>query len=287
MAILDGIANLARAYSTRLLRTGYGGNCCEIKDAGGSNTLQVGFSGGWRNDAAIASFEGSFGPSHVTQWYDQVATDNMTVSGGGTSTNVTPLAAGINGRPTMVFGSAGFFLNTNVAQTANYTVLGVVKSTSSAAQLMYSSDFVGTLRMAHYLRYDAGPDQFDLIAFDSTLPNGANFSASKSCVLTSPHVLSCMLNGTVISVSVDGVAGTNGTLGGTGVGASGTTELNIGADRTGGGQFVGQLSEIVHIGAASATDRATIEADQITTFLTTAGPPKRRGLTAPNLPWMP
>jgi hypothetical protein len=57
-------------WSVRRLRSGYAGNCLQIRRSSDNATQNIGFSSDWIDEAAIASFVGA-GSGFVTIWYDQ------------------------------------------------------------------------------------------------------------------------------------------------------------------------------------------------------------------------
>lgn len=68
---LDGIANVAAAYSLRRLRSGYTGSAVRVRRSSDSTEQDIGFDGSGEFDsAAFSSFVGA-GTGYVKTWYDQ------------------------------------------------------------------------------------------------------------------------------------------------------------------------------------------------------------------------
>jgi hypothetical protein len=68
--LLDDYPNAAAAYSLRLLRTAYTGNCIEVRKASDNTTSNLGFAGGVLDTAALKTFCAST-DCFVRTWYDQ------------------------------------------------------------------------------------------------------------------------------------------------------------------------------------------------------------------------
>jgi len=58
------------AYSVRELNRSYSGDCLRIREDGGDTEIDIGFSDGWIDTAAIASHCGA-NNGYVVKWYDQ------------------------------------------------------------------------------------------------------------------------------------------------------------------------------------------------------------------------
>jgi hypothetical protein len=68
--LLDDYPNAAAAYSLRLLRTAYTGNCIEVRRSSDNTTQNIGFAGGVVDTAALKTFCAST-DCFVRTWYDQ------------------------------------------------------------------------------------------------------------------------------------------------------------------------------------------------------------------------
>jgi hypothetical protein len=266
--VLDGVASpITAAYSVRKLKTTATSpmrfTCVD------TTPLDAGFVS---NVVDLTVCTGHGGISTIAKIYDQGGGANDMTLSSGTATNCTITASGIGGLPSINFTAACLYETVNVTQTANYTVTGVVKASGTTQpQMIFSADKVGTLREAHWLRYDGGPpaNQYTLITFNTT---GTNFNAQQSTTVTNAHVLSGILNGTAISTWIELTAGSGGTLTGSGAVSPPAIPLDIGGDNTNSSSFLGLWSETILLGAANTSDRSAIVSDELTTFgFTTAG----------------
>jgi hypothetical protein len=68
--LLDEFPNAAAAYSLRLLRSGYTGNCIEVRRSSDNALQNIGFVNGVLDTASLLSFVGA-GNGFVRTWYDQ------------------------------------------------------------------------------------------------------------------------------------------------------------------------------------------------------------------------
>ena len=68
--LLDGLSNVACAYSTRKLRTAYSGSAIRVRRSSDSAEQDIGFSGNELDTVSLASFVGA-NNGLVTTWYDQ------------------------------------------------------------------------------------------------------------------------------------------------------------------------------------------------------------------------
>jgi hypothetical protein len=82
--LLDDYPNAAAAYSLRLLNSAYTGNCIVVQKRATSDTLAIGFSSGYLDTAAIATFC-SGTDCDVRRWYDQSGNGRDVVQNTGTN----------------------------------------------------------------------------------------------------------------------------------------------------------------------------------------------------------
>jgi hypothetical protein len=68
--LLDAFPNAAAAYSLRLLRSAYTGNCIEVRRSSDNTTQNIGFVNNVLDTASLLSFVGA-GDGFVRTWYDQ------------------------------------------------------------------------------------------------------------------------------------------------------------------------------------------------------------------------
>jgi hypothetical protein len=70
VGILDGISNVAAAYSLRQLRSAYSGPAVRVRRSSDSTEQDIGFVAGEFDSSAFSSFVGG-GTGYVKTWYDQ------------------------------------------------------------------------------------------------------------------------------------------------------------------------------------------------------------------------
>jgi hypothetical protein len=68
--LLDDYPSAGIAYSLRLLRSAYAGNCIEVRRSSDNTTLNIGFVNNVLDDASLLTFCGA-GDGFVKTWYDQ------------------------------------------------------------------------------------------------------------------------------------------------------------------------------------------------------------------------
>jgi len=73
--LLDSYTNAIVAFSFRLLRSDYSGDCLRIREDGGDTETDIGFSSGELDVSAIASHCGA-NNGYVVTWYDQSGSAN-------------------------------------------------------------------------------------------------------------------------------------------------------------------------------------------------------------------
>lgn len=110
------------AYSTRKRITGYAGSCIRVRRASDNTEQDIGFSGDWLDESAIASFCGA-SVGHVVTWYDQ--------SGGGV--NLTQATTGA--QPTIYNGTTVYKIGTRPA--INFDRAGTDQYLSAAANAAF------------------------------------------------------------------------------------------------------------------------------------------------------
>lgn len=68
--LLDDYPNAASAYSLRLLRSAYTGNCIEVRRSSDNTTQNIGFVNNELDTSSLLSFVGA-GEGYIRTWYDQ------------------------------------------------------------------------------------------------------------------------------------------------------------------------------------------------------------------------
>jgi hypothetical protein len=263
--LLDTISNVTVAYSTRQLKTGVT-SPLQVTCAADSSTYNAIFTGGWVDVTNITTHCSGQPPGgnpgySITTIYDQSGGAHHLAALGGTGAVLT--ASCINSHPCIFTPGTGAFSNASVVQASTYNVHGVQQTAGAIAALnmVFNSDIPGTLRIAHYIRYDT-PNQPATISFNAS---SNNYAGSATTTLTNPHVYSAIYDGSNTTPYLDGVAGTPVAL--AGPGNSGSNELDWGATNANANNFNGNLSEVILVGPASTTSRSTIDADELCTFL--------------------
>lgn len=114
--LLDDYTGAAAAYSMRQLRSAYAGNCLKVRRSSDNTTQDIGFSGGWLDQSALASFVGA-NDGFVDTWYDQstagvnavqaTTTLQPRIVASGTISTMAPTKSGATARPSMEFGHSG------------------------------------------------------------------------------------------------------------------------------------------------------------------------------------
>jgi hypothetical protein len=114
--LLDAFPNAAAAYSLRLLRKGYTGNCIEVRRSSDNTTQNIGFVNGVLDTSSLLSFVGA-GDGFVRTWYDQSGA-GLNISQSTNSLQPRIVISGIlyleNQKPSLFFsfGINGQFLRT-------------------------------------------------------------------------------------------------------------------------------------------------------------------------------
>ena len=136
--LLDDYPNAAAAYSLRLLRTAYTGNCIVVRRASNNDTLAIGFSGNYLDTAALKTFCAST-DCFVQRWYDQGGNVNNVVQTTGVN-QPQIIASGAlithaNGTPALLYDGTNDILQGTVSQivSASGASLFYVYSTNLAA----------------------------------------------------------------------------------------------------------------------------------------------------------
>jgi hypothetical protein len=144
--LLDIYPNAAAAFSLRLLRSGYTGNCIRVRRSSDNTEQDIGFSGGLLDINTLLSFVGVEN-AFVTTWYDQ----------SGNNRNATQTTAGnqpriVNGgvlevqntKPSLFFDGTNDRFTISNFQSSSYTnfaIFSVIKSDNNTnARLIFSKN---------------------------------------------------------------------------------------------------------------------------------------------------
>lgn len=260
---LDGVANVQVAYSTRLLRTAYAGASIQLQRTSDSATQDIGFSAGWADSSAVTTFcgIGNINGCFVNVWYDQSGNGKNQVDNA--ISTITFNASGINSHPTLAFTASGMRSGATVAQAAQWTVLAVTKTTAAIGfQLILNGDQfgVGGTRVAQYLRFNT--TNLETVVFNT---DPSAFTATQSATPTNALVVSAVRDGTSATNWINGTA--SSPVSTTGTPNSGTDLINVGvsADDT-SNPFIGNMGEVILIGAASTGLRSSLETNMRTAW---------------------
>jgi hypothetical protein len=108
--LLDAFPNAAAAYSLRLLRKGYTGNCIQARRSSDNATQNIGFVNGVLDTASLLSFVGA-GDGFVRTWYDQ--SENGRNATNTTNANQPQIVSSgslipMNGNPSILFSTTNW-----------------------------------------------------------------------------------------------------------------------------------------------------------------------------------
>lgn len=137
--LLDDYPNAAVAYSLRLLRTSYTGNCVQVRRAVDNTTSNIGFSGGVVDTAALKTFCAGTN-CFISTWYDQSTNANhatQTINANQPQIVASGSLIYSSGRPTIQFtNTQAHFLsyaNSFWTYTGNATNFFVARNENTAA----------------------------------------------------------------------------------------------------------------------------------------------------------
>jgi hypothetical protein len=192
--LLDSFPTAAAAYSLRLLRAGYTGNCIEVRRASDNTTQNIGFSGGVLDTAAINTFcgTGATDTCFVRSLYDQ--SGNSRNFAQTTSANQPRiLTSGVinreAGTPAMVFDGSNDWMEIPSSTAmfnfmhdgGNATIFGAIKfgvtADPNAAYLILNNNSTATANAGVLIFYDdrASLSRNDGVVFQITRNVSGNF----------------------------------------------------------------------------------------------------------------
>ena len=267
--LLDNYPNAAVAYSLRLLRTAYTGNCIEVRRSNDNTTSNIGFSGGVVDTVALKTFCAGTN-CFIRTWYDQSTNANHATQT--TNANQPQVVASGNliysaGKPTIQFtNTALHFLSYATSfwtYTGNATNFFVARNENTAASQYGSiiSQF-GAVNTSLSLQMQQFPNTPTAIATDVYAPGGV---VTPNLLVNTPYVV-CVkwenwsthkTNGNT-NIRVNNINQSLTAYGANPTGL-GTTARSIGRSDTNnlsGAHFLGKISEIViYTTAFSVTDQ--------------------------------
>lgn len=243
--LLDGLSNVACAYSTRKLRTAYSGSAIRVRRSSDSAEQDIGFSGNELDTVSLASFVGA-NNGLVTTWYDQ----------SGNGVNATQSTPG--DQPPLVASGTNYTINSKPS----------LRWTGGNQRLAFSSTQaipVSVYMVARFNSYVAGAHLLDgsgisprmLLGYGGStnyqMYNGGSAANGGTTDTTTAHCLVGVFNNASSSLSIDG--GSNVISGSIGTQGRGATIIGAGYVSTG---FNGWIPELVCFNdAISGTDAST------------------------------
>jgi Alpha-L-arabinofuranosidase B, catalytic len=223
--LLDDYPNAAAAYSLRLLRTGYTGDCMIIRRASDNSLDTIGFLGGYADTTTIATFCASTS-CFVQTWYDQSLNGNDVTQA--TALNQPSIFASgaiqVLGSKKAIKGDGNDFLRDTFVRTQPNSAFYVGNATSNA----FAID--GALANNDMSIFNSSNTTARLGALTGSTFSGFTISEN----LNNYSLVSALWNGndsqlTVNTTSGSGSVGTNQGDGLTIFGAAvGTTSRNLG-----------------------------------------------------------
>jgi hypothetical protein len=176
--LLDEYQNAAAAYSLRLLRTAYTGNCIEVRKASDNTTQNIGFVGGVLDTAALKTFCASTN-CFVRTWYDQSG-NNRNITQATATAQPTIVVNGVvqraGGEPCANFDGSSDWMRIAFNLGATQTRLAVLQHNSAQNNGVIIFD-------------DGANDDIAYLLFSTT--NTLRFATLGANIFTSP-----VLNGT-------------------------------------------------------------------------------------------
>jgi len=250
--ILDGIANVAAAYSLRKLRSAYAGSAVRVRRSSDSTEQDIGFDGSGEFDsAAFSSFVGG-GTGYVRTWYDQSG-NGKDVAQSATGDQPTIALSTANGYPVVVFGSSRLINATfSLPQPTHISVVRITSTPKNAVIL----DSYNNTQCAFYAS-----------ATENLYRIAAGTALTSAVVNTNRLVHSVVFDSTDVHrisgvVAVTGNAGSNG--------FDGLSVGNIRGNTSpvlGGYDLAGDIAEIIILSAAiSTTNHNTIGNNMATRY---------------------
>lgn len=138
---LDLVTGATAAFSTRLVRTAYAGQCMRVRRSSDSTEQDIGFSAGALDTSALLTFCGA-GDGFVKTWYDQSG-NTRDVTQATTTKQPKIVSSGstitlINSQPCMTFDATDDVLSSTAALStfitgAAYTVLHTARPASAGS----------------------------------------------------------------------------------------------------------------------------------------------------------
>lgn len=263
--ILDTYTGASLAYSFRKLSTSYSGYCIKVQNDSAVD-LDVGFSGGYLDTAAIASHCGS-GSGKITVWYDQSG-NGLNATQSSVSAMPTIYSSGslnqVNSKAAVSF-DGGDMLTTASDQvhTGSWYATSVVRTPSTIGnqQILCQDDSNTGDRIAQYLRTGSTGTTARTVVFNTTPANFADSTASISTSTQMQISAYASSSGTFeafVNSSSNGSSSYTGTLN------TGSYYLSIGASTRISlpiAYWSGSMQEIILWDGDQSSNRSSIESE--------------------------
>jgi hypothetical protein len=254
-------ANANFAYSVRLLRSAYTGNCLRVRRTSDNTTQDIGFVGGLVDTSSIATFCGS-SDGFVDLWYDQSPGTqvNAPQTASGAQPKIYDGVNGIqeeNGKPALLcpFGLYGFDFGANTINTTGVPASAIILARNTNLESINYIHWSNSLSANMFWGGTNGT--VNGLGFQAASGNPSGFYTSTIEDTTTQHT--GLLNTVTTSDSfyVDGAAesGAPNTLSNFNTQFLGYRDLSFGA-------FTGHLQEMIFFtGTKSATDASDLHDD--------------------------
>lgn len=263
--ILDTYTGASLAYSFRKLSTSYSGYCIKVQNDSAVD-LDVGFSGGYLDTAAIASHCGS-GSGKITVWYDQSG-NGLNATQSSVSAMPTIYSSGslnqVNSKAAVSFDGGDMLLTaSDQVHTGSWYAISVVKTPSTIGneQILCQDDSNTGDRIAQYLRTGSSTTSARTVVFNTTPSSFADNTASISTstqMQISAYANSSGTFGAFVNSSSNGLSSYTGTL------ATGSYHLSIGASTRISlpiAYWTGSMQEIIFWDGDQSSNRSSIESE--------------------------
>lgn len=264
--ILDTYTGASMAYSFRKLSSSYSGYCIKVQNDSAVD-LDIGFSGGYLDTAAIAAHCGS-GDGKISVWYDQSG-NGINATQSSASSMPTIYSSGslnqVNSKAAASFDGGDLLWSSSTTQVHNgsWYATSVVKTPSSIGneQILCQDDSNTGDRIAQYLRTGSSTTSARTVVFNTSLSsfadNTASISTSTQMQISAYATSSGAFEATVNS-SGNGSSSYTGTLN-TGsyyfsIGASTRVSLPI-------AYWSGNMQEIIFWDGDQSSSRSSIESE--------------------------
>lgn len=246
--ILDGISNVAAAYSLRQLRTAYAGSAVRVRRSSDSTEQDIGFDGSGEFDSsAFSAFVGG-GTGYVKKWYDQSGNGRDATQT--TAGNQPTIALNVvNGKATIRWSTDFLDLASPVALSSFAFLI--------AWQSAADSSLVGSLSNYQFRVNRAGQRKMSMYLGVSEVVSSTLATSTANWFIAGYHY-----NGTTGQLRENGVSVASSTLGSTSPNF-GRIGMTIGTSLP----FVGDAAELIFISTSiPTTDHNTIGADMATRY---------------------